>query len=341
MTSDQTAFVLSEPTDTTSRFGTMIVADSAMAAVVTRVENVATSNAIVMVTGESGVGKDLMAAHLHRSSTRGNGPFLSLDCEAGADSFPSAKTFGGGCFELADGGTLLLDEVGGMDLRMQAKLLGILQEKEAGYGFGGVPFDVRIVATTNKNLQREVRMGRFRADLYFRLNVVSIKIPPLRERPLDILALTRAFAQRFALANGRTAAAVSPEALALLRRHTWPGNVRELANVVQRAVLVEAGLFVTEGSIDIDPFDGMPDGSMAGIPSTALAAGSGVIVRTEGRTIDAVERDMILDTLCRCKANRSQAALILGISTRTLRNKLQGYERDGIRIPRPVVVAVA
>ncbi len=341
MTADQIAPVLSEPTGSASRFGAMIVADSAMAAVVTRVENVATSNAIILVTGESGVGKDLMVAHLHRSSTRGNGPLVSLDCEAGSDAFLSVNRFGGGCFEAADGGTLLLDEVGGMDLRMQVKLLRILQEREAGYGFGGVPFDVRIVATTNKNLPREVRLGRFRADLYFRLNVVSIKIPPLRDRPLDISALARVFAQRFALANGRTAAVVSPEALAVLRRHTWPGNVRELANVIQRAVLGEAGLFVTEESIDIDPFDGMPDGSIDSIPPAAFASGSGVVVRTEGRTIDAVERDMILDTLCRCKANRSQAAVILGISTRTLRNKLHGYERDGIRIPRPVVVAVA
>lgn len=330
----------SDPTRGVRDFDAMVVADPSMAAVVACAENVASSNAIVLVTGESGVGKEVVAAHLHRSSARGAQPFVLFDCEAGADAFPSDGPFGGGCFEAANGSTLLLDEVGGMDLRMQAKLLGALQDREAGRSVG-VPFNVRIVATTNRDLQREIQLGRFRADLYFRLNVVSIRVPPLRKRPLDVAALATLFARKYAAANGRTATTVSPEALAALERHAWPGNVRELANVVQRAVLVEAGPFVTEGSIDIDPFDGVPDGSVADLPSAPFAIKPGSLVRTEGRTIEAVERDMILDTLCRCTANRSQAALILGISTRTLRNKLRDYERDGFRIPRPIVVAMA
>ncbi len=340
MISDDALSVQSNPASGVHDVDAMVVADPSMAAVVACVENVASSNAIVLVTGESGVGKEVVAAHLHRSSARGAQPFVLFDCEAGADTFPSDRPFGGGCFEVADGGTLLLDEVGGMDLRMQARLLGALQDREAGRSVG-IPSNVRIVATTNRDLQREIQLGRFRVDLYFRLNVVSIKVPPLRKRPLDVPALAISFTRKFALANGRTATAVSPEALAVLGRHAWPGNVRELANVVQRAVLVEAGPFVTEGSIDIDSFGGMPGGGVAGLESIPFAAKPDSVVRTEGRTIEAVERDMILDTLCRCKANRSQAALVLGISTRTLRNKLQDYERDGFRIPRPVVVAMA
>lgn len=328
------------PTREIHKIAAMVVADPSMAAVVACAENVASSNAIVLVTGESGAGKEVVAAHLHRCSARSAQPFVLLDCEAGADAFPADRPFGGGCFEAADGGTLLLDEVGGMDLRMQAKLLGALQDREAGRSVGA-PFNVRIVATTNRDLQREIRLGRFRVDLYFRLNVVSIKVPPLRTRPLDVAALATSFTRKYAAANGRTATAVSPEALAALGRHAWPGNVRELSNVVQRAVLVEAGPFVTEGSIDIDPFSGTPDDSVADLPWAPFEIRPGSLVQTEGRTIEAVERDMILETLCRYKANRSQAALVLGISTRTLRNKLRDYERNGLRIPRPIVVAMA
>jgi len=315
----------------------LIIADPLMSVVVAHVENVALSGAIVLVAGESGVGKDMVAAHLHRSSARAAGPFVALGCDSYAGAFPADGSFGGACFEAADGGTLLLDEVGGLDLRMQARLLRLLEDRE----LGRIASDVRVVATTNRDLQREVGLGRFRADLYFRLNVVSIKVPPLRQRPLDIPALAMAFARRFALASGRTAATVSPEALAVLGRHAWPGNVRELANVVQRAVLAETGPFVTEGSVDIDPFDGMPDGGVHNVPWRPPATVPAAVVRTEGRTIEDVERDMILEALCSCQANRSRAALVLGISTRTLRNKLHGYERAGVRIPRPVVVAVA
>ena len=288
----------------------------------------------MLVTGESGVGKDLVAAHLHRSSARCAGPFVSLGCDSGV--YSTDQPFGGEIPGLADSGTLLLDGVGGMDLRRQAMLLRFLEDRE----FGRIPFDVRVVATTNRDLQREVSLGRFRADLYFRLNVVSIKVPPLRERPLDIPALAMAFARRFALASGRTAATVSPEALAVLGRHAWPGNVRELANVVQCAVLAETGPSVTEATVDIDPFDGMPESGVHGIPWRPPSAPA-VALQTQGRTIEAVEKDMILEALRGCQANRSRAALVLGISTRTLRNKLHGYERAGVRIPRPVVVAVA
>lgn len=315
-----------------------VVADPAMLAVLARVENVASSDATVLITGESGVGKNMMAAHLHECSARSAGPIVSLDCEGfAAPAWAHGIGAGIGSLGLADCGTLLLDEVGGMGPRTQAMLVRLLGDRD----LGRVPFDIRLVATTNRDLQREVRLGRFSADLYFRLNVVSIKIPPLRSRPLDIAALATAFARRFAVASGRPATTITPEALARLGRYSWPGNVRELANVVHRAVLAEAGPCVTETSVDIDHFDGVADSAVDSIPFQRFATGFGVAVQTEGRTIEAVERDMILAALCSCKANRSQAALVLGISTRTLRNKLHAYKQDGVRIPRPVVVAVA
>ena len=316
----------------------LVAADPAMLASVARAESAASSDATVLITGESGVGKTMMAAHLHRISPRCAGPIASLDCEGfAAPAWTDGSGAGIGGLALADCGTLLLDEVGGMGPRTQAMLVRLLADRD----LGRVPFDIRLVATTNRDLQHEVRLGRFSADLYFRLNVVTVKVPPLRDRPLDIAALAAIFAQRFAVASGRPAMEISPAAQARLGRHSWPGNVRELANVIQRAVLAEAGPRVTEASVDIDHFDDAAESGAGGVPVQRSIGGLGPAVPTEGRTIEAVERDMILAALCSCKANRSQAALVLGISTRTLRNKLRAYKQDGVRIPRPVVVAVA
>ncbi len=327
----------------------MVVRDPAMAALVRRVEQVARSNATVLITGESGTGKELVAAHLHRSSGRVGRPFVALNCAAIPDALLESELFGHepgafpgavsrrvGKFEAADGGTLLLDEIGEMDLRMQAKLLRAVQQREVDRVGGDWPVrvDVRIVATTNRNLQEEVRLGRFRTDLFFRLNVITLKVPPLRERPADIPALADAFARDFARENGRPARAVSPDAHAALLRHAWPGNVRELESVMYRAVLTEAGPCITPSAIDIDAAG--PD--IPGLASS-LAERAAAAVHTSGRTIQAVEKDMILDTLYQCKGNRGQTAAVLGISIRTLRNKLHEYEREGTRVPRPVVVA--
>jgi two-component system, response regulator FlrC len=363
---------------------TMVIRDPSMVALLRRVEHVAPSNATVLITGESGTGKELIAAHLHRCSGR-QGGFVAINCAGIPDALLESELFGHekgafygatsrriGKFEAANGGTLLLDEIGEMDLRMQAKVLRAVQQREIDRvgGNGPVPIDVRIVATTNRNLQQEVRLGRFRADLLFRLNVITLKVPPLRERPADIPALADFFARKFAQANGRSNGIVAPRALALLQQHTWPGNVRELENVMHRAVLIETGPSITSVALDIDPAIGtadgglgaappepgsarvvpvdtgslVPAGSRDGLPAGSrevLPTSSRAVLPTAGRTIEAVEKDMILDTLCQSRGNRSQAAAVLGISIRTLRNKLHEYERSGTPIPRPVVVAVS
>jgi DNA-binding NtrC family response regulator len=342
----------------------MVFRDPAMAEVMRRVDHVAASNATVLIMGESGTGKELVAARLHRRSGRQGRPFVALNCAAIPDALLESELFGHekgafsgatcrrvGKFEAASGGTLLLDEIGDMDLRMQVKLLRAVQQREIDRVGGSRPVavDVRIIATTNRNLQEEVRLGRFRADLFFRLNVITVKLPPLRERPGDIAMLAEFFARKFAQLNGRTAAAVSPAALAALQRYDWPGNVRELENVIHRAVLTQSGSCITPAALDLDTADTPAEAAPAPLPFEApmpLAAHAGFTmpqgaVHTSGRTIEAVEKDMILDTLCQCKGNRAQTAAVLGISIRTLRNKLQEYERTGTRIPRPVVVAVA
>jgi two-component system response regulator FlrC len=347
----------------------MVIRDPSMVALLRQVEHVAPSNATVLITGESGTGKELIADHLHRCSGR-QGGFVAINCAGIPDALLESELFGHekgafygatsrriGKFEAANGGTLLLDEIGEMDLRMQAKVLRAVQQREIDRVGGDrpVPVDVRIVATTNRNLQQEVRQGRFRSDLLFRLNVITLKVPPLRERPADIPALADYFARKFAQANGRSNFIVAPRALALLQQHTWPGNVRELENVMHRAVLIETGPSITSVVLDIDPSAGpaigTEDGSLGMVPSergwvpvdtgSVLPAAGRTVLPTAGRTIEAVEKDMILDTLCQSRGNRSQAAAVLGISIRTLRNKLHEYERSGTPIPRPVVVAVS
>jgi DNA-binding NtrC family response regulator len=198
-----------------------------------------------------------------------------------------------------------------------------------------VRVDARIVATTNRDLQQDVRAGRFRADLLFRLNVITLKVPPLRERSADLPALAELFAQKFGRANSRPACTILPAALAVLQRHQWPGNVRELENVIHRAVLTETGPAITPSALDIDLADEIHMEVAAHPPEMPA------VMHTAGRTIEAVEKDMILETLCQCKGNRSQTAAVLGISIRTLRNKLHEYERNGTRIPRAVVVGIA
>lgn len=327
--------------------------DPAMAALMRRVEDVAMTNATVLIVGESGSGKELIAAHLHRTSNRRDKAFVTVNCAGAPDVALESELFGHepgaffgatarrtGRFEAASGGTLLLDEIGEMDPRIQAKLLRAIEQREVDRvgAERPVPVDVRIVATTNKDLHKEVRLGHFRADLLFRLNVITLKVPPLRERTADLRALANFFLQKFARANGRRATSLAPSALELLLLHDWPGNVRELENVMHRAVLTETGQEVTADALtivsggDIDTSDEKPP-----TPAIDVVAPS----TTAGRTIEAVEKDMILETLCQRMGNRAQTAAVLGISIRTLRNKLNEYERDGTRIPRPVVSGLA
>jgi DNA-binding NtrC family response regulator len=241
-----------------------------------------------------------------------------------------------GKFEEATGGTLLLDEVSEMDVRLQAKLLRAIQERviDRVGGTKPVPVDIRILATSNRNLADAAREGKFREDLLFRLNVVNLKIPPLRERPGDVFELAQHFIKKYAMANGLPPRPLSTEARRALGTNSWPGNVRELENTIHRAVLLATG--------DEIGVDGLltPDGARldqappAAVAHAALAAEQ-VTRALVGRTVADVERDLILETLKHCFGNRTHAANILGISIRTLRNKLNEYSADGVPVPPP------
>ncbi len=338
--------------------------DPAMAALLVRAEAVARAEASILITGESGTGKEVLARHVHRHSRRAGGPFVALNCAALPESLLESELFGHekgafsgavasrrGKFEQADGGTLLLDEIGEMDVRLQAKILRVLQEREVDRLGGGAPVkvDVRILAATNRDLGAEVRAGRFREDLLFRLRVVSLRIPALRERPGDILPIAEHYARRYADANGYDRRDFSGEARRMLLDHSWPGNVRELENAVHRAVLLAGGDEIGAEAIELDApsLDGgipapTPEPAAgfvaaaasvfpaAAAPSPRPAPGVSALV---GRRMEDVERDLILETLGHCLGNRTRAAEILGISIRTLRNKLHEYRAAGRDVP--------
>ena len=243
-----------------------------------------------------------------------------------------------GKFEEATGGTLLLDEISEMDVRLQAKLLRALQERviDRVGGTKPVAIDIRILATSNRNLADAVREGKFREDLLYRLNVVNLKIPPLRSRPADILELALHFAKKYSQANGLALRPISADARRALAVNRWPGNVRELENTIHRAVLLASGPEIGTDAIrapDGARFEDSRTGSAA--VSHAAAAAEQVTRALVGRTVADVERDLILETLKHCLGNRTHAANILGISIRTLRNKLNEYAGEGTPIPPP------
>ncbi|MGE4064715.1 MAG: sigma-54 interaction domain-containing protein [Rhodospirillaceae bacterium] len=314
---------------------TLVYQDAAMERVLQLAKKVAPSAVPVLVTGESGTGKELIARYLHRNSPRKDKPFVAVNCAAIPGELLESELFGHekgaftgaiarriGKFEEASGGTLLLDEISEMDLKLQAKLLRALQEREVVRIGSNTPVkvDTRIIATSNRNMEDTVKAGKFREDLYFRLNVMKIVMPPLRERPKDIDVLAAHFARECAEENGLPFKPIAPAAMAALKAHSWPGNVRELENTLHRAVLLAGG-----DEIDVDAI--MLMGSEA-----APAAGRGTLV---GRTVADVERDLIIDTLKHTLGNRTHAARILGISIRTLRNKLNAYVQDGVAVPSP------
>ena len=325
----------------------MVVRDATMQATVGRAEQVAKSEASVLITGESGTGKEVLARHIHNMSRRAAGPFVALNCAAIPDNLLESELFGHekgafsgavarriGKFEAAHGGTLLLDEISEMDVRLQAKLLRALQEREIDRLGGGAPVkvNVRILATTNRDLPAEVQRGTFREDLYFRLNVVSLRIPPLRERPGDIAALAEHFVRRYAEVNGLPFRPLSREALLRLGSHSWRGNVRELENTVHRAVLLAEGDLIGIEAIELGP------------PATAVQparAGAGGVASLVGRRMEEVERDLIIETLGHTLGNRTHAATILGISIRALRNKLRDYAAQGVAVPPPAAGVAA
>src|SRR5262247_1464885 len=328
----------------------LVYRDEAMGKVIKLAQQIAGSDASVMITGESGTGKEVLARYLHSRSTRAKRPFISINCAAIPEHLLESELFGHekgaftgavarriGKFEEATGGTLLLDEISEMDVRLQSKLLRAIQERviDRVGGTRPVPVDIRIVATSNRNLADAVREGTFREDLLFRLNVVNLKIPPLRERPADVLELADHFVKMYAKANGMPPRPLSAEARRQLTVNCWPGNVRELENTIHRAVLLASGPEIGPEAI-LSP-DGVALDVSRQPPAVAHAAlAAEQITRAlVGRTVADVERDLILETLKHCLGNRTHAANILGISIRTLRNKLNEYADEGVTIPPP------
>jgi len=318
----------------------VIHASAAMKRILDLSEQVAGSEANILITGESGTGKEIIARYIHRKSKRAGNSFISVNCAAIPEALLESELFGHekgaftgavarriGKFEEANNGTLLLDEISEMDIRLQAKLLRAIQEHEIDRVGGTRPVKVnlRIVATSNRDLQQEARKGTFREDLYFRLNVINIHLPPLRDRKEDIAPIGAYFIEKYAKANGMPQRKLSTVGLEKLMRYSWPGNVRELENIMHRAVLLATGDEISPEAITLP---NMPaEGPAAGAASTPGPSGKNELV---GRTVESVERDLILDTLNYCLGNRTHAANILGISIRTLRNKLKQYGDEGL-----------
>lgn len=347
--------------------------DPATQRVIKLADQIAPSDASVLITGQSGTGKEVMARYLHNKSRRAAGSFVAVNCAAIPENLLESELFGHekgafsgaiarrvGKFEEANGGTLLLDEVSEMDPRLQAKLLRAIQEREIDRVGGNKPVkvDVRILATSNRNLQESVRAGDFREDLYYRLNVVNIALPSLAERPLDVPLLARHFVAKYSEANGVPERAFSASATAKMQAYHWPGNVRELENTMHRAVLLASGDDIDEHAILLteEPvFERTPSAAVSTTQAAPASAAAQTIPAASnpiapdgddgvsetatgglvGRTVADVERDLIIDTLGHCLGNRTHAATILGISIRTLRNKLKQYSEEGFAVPAP------
>jgi DNA-binding NtrC family response regulator len=330
----------------------MVATDAVMTELKLLADQIAPSDASVLITGESGVGKEVMARYVHKRSKRADKPFISVNCAAIPENLLESELFGHekgaftgavarriGKFEEADGGTLLLDEISEMDIRLQAKLLRAIQEREIDRVGGSkpVPVNIRIIATSNRILQEAVMRGEFRKDLLYRLNVMNLHIPPLRERPRDLLALADYFVEKYATANGFVRR-LSAEARDRIQSAAWMGNVRELENAMHRAVILAR---TDEISVDnLRTPDGRPvqanvlDATAERAVNAAEAAIKGATMRV-GQTVAEVEQDLILSTLDHCLGNRTHAANILGISIRTLRNKLRAYQDAGIEVAAP------
>ncbi|MEW6501669.1 MAG: sigma-54-dependent transcriptional regulator [Thermodesulfobacteriota bacterium] len=323
--------------------------DARFLALLERARNVASSKATVLVLGESGTGKEVFARLIHNASDRREGPFVALNCAALPEGLLESELFGHekgaftgaivtkkGKFELADGGTLLLDEIGEIPLHLQAKLLRVLQEEEVDRLGGKAPvrIDVHVVATTNRDLKEAVAKGEFRQDLYYRLNVIPLRLPALRERPDDIPLLAAHFVEKYSGQYGRPAKRLSPAALVRFLSYEWPGNVREMENMIERAVLLGVDPELepwdfweeVERPADMAPAAACPEAAGAVASANEQAAA----IALEGQSLREVERQMIMQALEKTGDNRTHAAKILGISVRTLRNKLNEYRTQGI-----------
>jgi DNA-binding NtrC family response regulator len=335
----------------------MVVRDPSMQQVIQLADQVAPSDASILITGESGVGKEVIARYVHQKSRRSSRPFISVNCAAIPENLLESELFGHekgaftgalarriGKFEEANGGTLLLDEISEMDARLQAKLLRAIQEREIDRVGGAKPVkvDIRILATSNRDLTQAVKDGVFREDLLYRLNVVNLRLPALRERPGDVLAMAEFFVKKYAAANGMAEKPLSAEAKRRLAAHRWPGNVRELENAMHRAVLLAIGPEIDENAIRLP--DGQPLAPADPAARTAQAAAAAAETATRsfvGQTVAEMEQTLIIETLEHCFGNRTHAANILGISIRTLRNKLKEYTEAGVPVPAPQMGASA
>ena len=350
------AAVLSAVAEETSA---VIHRSPAMKNVLGLADQIAPADATILITGESGTGKEVLARYIHSKSKRAQKPFISLNCAAIPENLLESELFGHekgaftgaisrriGKFEEANGGTLLLDEISEMHPRLQAKLLRAIQEREVDRVGGTQPIkvDIRVLATSNRDIEEEVRQGNFREDLYFRLNVVNLVLPPLRERDGDIEALAAHFITKYAEANAVPAPALSEEVRAMMLAHAWRGNVRELENTMHRAVLLSRDGVIVPDSIQLRGATANADAHAQGTTEATGEDTSDDLVPAAppngatalvGRTVAAVERDLIIDTLNHTLGNRTHAANILGISIRTLRNKLKLYSQDGLSIPMP------
>jgi two-component system response regulator HydG len=306
----------------------MIGESAAMRALFAMIASVAPSEASVLVLGESGTGKELVARALHEGSPRSGRRLVTVNCAALAENLLESELFGhekgaftgaqrqrDGLFVQADGGTLFMDEIGEMPLALQAKLLRALQQGEVQRLGSDRPVrvDVRVVAATNRDLEAEVRKGRFREDLYYRLNVISLSVPALRERPEDIPQLARHFLGRFVQRNRKSIRGFTPRAMDMLLRHDWPGNVRELENAVERAVILAPGEMITEHDL----------------PAALRANGDHAPAKdreaTAGQSLEDAEREAIARTLEMVGHNKSEAARVLGVTRVTLRSKMKKF----------------
>lgn len=317
----------------------LIYGDKKTEAVLKLAKQVAPSEANILLTGQSGTGKEVFSRFIHDNSKRANKKFVAVNCAAIPETLLESELFGYekgaftgavarriGKFEEASGGTLLLDEISETDVKIQAKLLRAIQEKEIDRIGGKAPIkvDTRIIATSNRNLDECVKNGTFRQDLYYRLNVVNINIPPLKDRPDDIIVLAKHFAKKYSELNDIPLKEMTPAAEQKLLNYLWPGNVRELENTVHRAVLLSTGDKIDADAILLDDIDAVINPAAGKEMSGAEFVGS---------TVASMERNLIIDTLKHTMGNRTTAANILGISIRTLRNKLKQYQDEGFEVP--------
>jgi len=296
------------------------------------------TQATVLIQGESGTGKELVAHAIHNLSTRAKGPFVSVHCAALSSTLLESELFGHekgaftgavaqrrGRFEMADGGTLFLDEVSEIEMSVQVKLLRVLEERrfERVGGSAAVEVDIRLVTATNRDLKERVAAGKFREDLFFRLDVVNITLPPLRERPGDVPLLCRHFLEEFSAKNGKPIEGLTPDAVNVLSAYRWPGNVRELRNTIEKMVVLARGPRLTARDLPPNIKEEVRRTGTAQPPEASAAPAA-----PGGGSLADTERRMILDTLARCGQNRTKAAEALGISRRTLHRKLRQYRQE-------------